>query len=504
MSLLIDLLRQGTIPWIGWDDARRLQDERPRLVLTGTSLDHWSSRLAAELNADAEVSGALAELFVCVAVDAAADPGPAALVQHALALTAESTGQPAIAVCTPVLAPFGALPWRPLPDLAQRLLGAAEAWHLRREDCLADAAGIDRAWRALRAPATGKPVNPALLLDAAESAAMEAADSLEGGFGPAPRTAEPALWGFLVARAARAEAPLALTRQVERSLAALCAGAAHDHLGGGFFRGTSDAGWREPMCEKRLADQAQLALLLLDAADGLGNPVWRDVALRALQFAIGALRLPDGSYAHGLHADSPAAPGRWEEGACYRWTLEEVEAVIGVEGAELVARRFGLPGIPGVGEPVTSPRLAELVHRLAVARAERPQPRRDGSVYAEEQGMIALALERAGLSDALPPLTGDDPWTGRALAARWRRTGTIEPRVLEIAAMERDDDLDPAGSVSAVAVLAHLRLDVAGITYDAAWKDMAQAQIGRSRDRLRSAPLACAGLLTVVERMGGG
>lgn len=502
MSLLIDLLRQGTIPWIGWDDARRLQDERPRLVLTGSSLDHWSSRLAAELNADPEVSGALAELFVCVAVDAAAEPGPAALVQHALALTAESTGQPAIAVCTPERAPFGALPWRPLPDLAQRLLGAAEAWHLRREDCLADAASIERAWRALRAPATGRPLNPGLLLDAAESAAMEVADSLAGGFGPAPRTAEPALWGFLVARAARSEAPLALAKQVERSLAALCAGASHDHVGGGFFRGTSDAGWREPLCEKRLADQAQLALLLLDAADGLGNPLWRDVAQRTLQFAIGALRRPDGAYAHGLHADSPAAPGRWEEGACYRWTVEEAEAVVGVDGAELVARRFGLPGIPGVGEPIVAPRLAELVHRLAVARAERPPPRRDGSVYAAEQGMIALALERAGLIDALPPLSGDDPWTGRALAARWRHTGTAEPRALEIAALDRDEDLDPAGSVSAAAVLAHLRLDLVEITGDSAWRDCVRGQIDRSRDRLRSAPLACAGMMGVVERVG--
>ena len=115
--------------------------------------------------------------------------------------------------------------------------------------------------------------------------------------------------------------------------------------------------------------------------------------------------------------------------------------------------------------------------------------------------MIALALERAGLIDALPPLNGDDPWTGRALAARWRRTGTVEPRALAIATADRDDDLDPAGSLSAAAVLAHLRLDLAEMTGGSAWRDRVRAQIDRSRDRLRSAPLACAGMLGVVERI---
>jgi uncharacterized protein len=505
MDLLSELLTAGRIPWRRWDEARATRDGRPWLVFAGTALDHWSSRLAAELNAGHEIAAALAEVFTCVVVEVASEPGPAARIQQALALTAAADGWPAVAVCTPDGQPFGALPWRPLPDLAQRLLAAAEAWLTNPGDCLADASRLTAAWAARRQPAQGRPVVPGLILDAAEAAAMELADPLAGGFGPAPRTAEPALWGFLIARAARTEAPFALSQQLERSLAALVAGCVHDHFGGGFFRGCADPGWQQPFCEKSLAVQAHTAGLLLIAADRLGRAVWRDVALRALDFTVGSLRLADGSYAHGLHADSPAAPGRWEEGVCYRWTIDEVAAVVGEEGADLIHRRFGLPGIPGLGETLDQAgtrRLPELVQRLAVARSERAQPRRDATVLADEQGLIAWTLEQAGMIDVLPPLTGNDPWTGRALAARWRRTGIPEPRALAIGDTAWDEDsLDPPGGLAPVAVHAHLALDLADLTGDAAWRQRAAAAVANAGDRLRAAPLAGAGLLSVLDRL---
>jgi uncharacterized protein YyaL (SSP411 family) len=500
MSLLIELARQGTIPWRLHADP---SDPRPQLLVVGTALDHWSSRLVAELNAAPELSGALAELFSCILVDAAQEPQLAALGQHALRLTNGEAGYPVLAVCTPHGQPFGALPWRPIGDLATRLLAAAEAWHLQRADCLADAARIARAWEALRQPASGKALQTTLVVDAAEAAAIAAADPLEGGFGPPPRLVEPALWEFLIARAARPDAPFALQAQVERSLTALVAGQLHDHIGGGFFAGCATADWQQPFCHKPLATQAQLALLLLSAGERLGKPLWREIGLRTLDFAVSSLRLEDGSYAHGLHADSPTAPGRWEHGAVYRWTLEQAAAVVGAEGSTLLAERFALPGIPGLGAPLADHRLPALVQRLAVARSERPQPRRDDTVIAAEQGLIACALARAGLFDFMPPLVGDDPWTGRALTAIWRHTGAPDPRALAIAAADvMEEDLDPAGGLAPAAVRAQLCLDLAELTGDPNWRARAQALIDRSRDRIRAAPLAAAGLLTCSERLG--
>lgn len=516
MSLLLTLLRAGPITWTRWSDAiAAATDTRPRLVLVGDALDHWSSAMVAALNADVALGAALAEVFVCVAVDAAAEPVVAAQLQQALQLSTGASGLPLIAICTPTSEPFGATPWRRAHDLAHVLLQAAEAWHQRPADCVADAQRIAAAARMLRtnAPESSKPLRATLVLEAAESAAIEAADTIEGGFGPAPRTAEPALWGLLVARAARSEAPLSLIKQLEHSLAAVAAGAAHDHLAGGFFHGCDDAAWRIPRCAKRLTDQTHLALLLLDAAAAFSRPLWHELALRTLAFAVDSLRLPDGSFAHGLHADSPAGPGRWEAGAVYRWSTTQVAEVVGNDGARLIAQRFGLPaddhesGYLAVGAALTASeqaRVPALIQRLRIARDERPQPRRDESVYPHEQAQMAYACECAGLSDFAEGLarhlTGADPWTGRALVARWHRTGTPEPRALAIAAGDLDDDVDPAGGLAPTAVLGHLRLDLAALTGDPAWRVRALELVERARDRVRAAPLACAGLLSVLER----
>ncbi len=182
----------------------------------------------------------------------------------------------------------------------------------------------------------------------------------------------------------------------------------------------------------------------------------------------------------------------------------------------MISRRFALPaagvGFLAVGEALPladQRRLPELVNRLAVARAERPPPRRDDSVYAVEQAQIAYAVERAALiepefvavADALAPhLTAVGPWTGRALAARWRRTSVVQPFAVICGESTSDGDLDPRGGFAPTAVLAQLQLDLAELTGEIQWIGRAEQLLANARDRLRAAPLACAGLLGALDR----
>ena len=150
MSLLIDLLAAGSpgsgkLLWSTWQAAADLAGSRPRLVFVGDALDHWSSTLAATLNADVPLMTALAEVFVCVAVDAAAEPQLAAMVQHALQLTAATTGLPAIAICTPEGQPAAA---------SSRFLR-----HLRRFHIFV-AASANRLIRRVLAPAGASETDP--------------------------------------------------------------------------------------------------------------------------------------------------------------------------------------------------------------------------------------------------------------------------------------------------------------------------------------------------------
>src|SRR6185312_13841351 len=92
----------------------------------------------------------------------------------------------------------------------------------------------------------------------------ESFDRAHGGFGGAPKFPRPAAYAFLL-RYGRARHEPKAVEMVAASLRALAAGGIHDHLGGGFHRYATDAGWRVPHFEKMLYDQAQLATAFCEA-----------------------------------------------------------------------------------------------------------------------------------------------------------------------------------------------------------------------------------------------
>lgn len=494
---------------------------RPRLLLCRTALDAASRQLDADLAGDRELRPALEELFACAQVDVDRAPEWRAPAQRALAATAGASGWPCLLLCLPDGRPFGASPWRPLrdrgrtPGLARVLLGAAGILAQHPEDCAADAGNLERlAAEEGGALRQGDPGDPALLSGAAEAAALAVADPLEGGFGPPPRHPAHALLAFCAARAAREDASLALQRQVELTCGALVAGALHDHLAGGFFAACEDARWEQPRCEKRARDQAQLALLLLDH----GGPLQRVVAERALAWTATALQRPDGLVAHGLAADP----------ACYRWSEAQAADLLGSEGARLVAERFALPagepGFPVLRDPRPHPRLAELVARLAAARCERPQPERDATAFAADQGQLLCAWSRLPAmrdrAEALwlrcdqdqPPAwweadgrPGPRPAGARALA--WLARGACALGRLERAAVWAaraaalaDDPLDDEDgpSAAACAALACCEMHRAGVA--GSWRSEAERLLASWPGLLHRVPLAGAGLLLARER----
>jgi uncharacterized protein len=75
-----------------------------------------------------------------------------------------------------------------------------------------------------------------------------------------------------------------------------------DHLGGGFFRYTTDPGWREPHFEKMLYDNAQLLGLYARAAEVLGETEWLEVAVDTFDFLYGMMRADNGGYVSSLSA----------------------------------------------------------------------------------------------------------------------------------------------------------------------------------------------------------
>jgi uncharacterized protein YyaL (SSP411 family) len=472
MSSPFDALVHGAPPtWRRWEAATAAEAaarDLPLAVLVGDALDAWTASWLNALRADRELAGLLDQAFVPVAAERADHPGLAALAQQVLALSADASGVPCLLVLLPggPPRPLGAVPYGPLRDsegrkgLARVLLEVAEAWHADRAALADEAERLGGILAGLPFALAGDGrLRRERVLDLAEAQLMGEAHALEGGFGAAPdgsaalpRWPQPEKLRLLAALAARPGAAPSLAAHLERSLAALAAGGIRDQLGGGFHRAAADAGWREPLWEMRLGDQARIARAFLDAHRLSGRPLHREVAERALAWAISELALGGARWAAGRHAAGAGGPG-----AHATWTIDACAAVVGEAGAAILARRFDLADEPralavrGELAPAEARRLPELVARLAAARNERPLPPLDEREDPAAHGWLLGAL--AALPEPEPALAqARDDLRARLAAA------------------------DPAGRPAACAAVA-CGLAEAGDTAAAArWLAAAQAQ----------------------------
>ena len=101
-------------------------------------------------------------------------------------------------------------------------------------------------------------------------------------------------------------------------------GGVYDHVGGGFFRYSTDAFWKIPHFEKMLYDNAQLISLYAKASARFENEAYKDVVIQTISFLDREMKNPEGGYYAAMDADSEG-----EEGKFYTWTSKELETILG-------------------------------------------------------------------------------------------------------------------------------------------------------------------------------
>jgi uncharacterized protein YyaL (SSP411 family) len=116
--------------------------------------------------------------------------------------------------------------------------------------------------------------------------------------------------------------------------------ALYDHVGGGFFRYTTDPAWETPHFEKMLYDNAQLAMLYLQATGTLRQPRYRGTAMGALDFMRDELQ----DAAGGLYSSTSAVDEEGREGAAYLWEPGELESLLSPETLTAARRVWRLDG----------------------------------------------------------------------------------------------------------------------------------------------------------------
>jgi hypothetical protein len=283
-------------PWTVATVERARSEGRNVYVFVGTETAELSRSTLEQIFGRKETADWLNENFLCVLVDAAAQPDVAAFAQHYLASVKQARGWPAHLWLTPDFRPYDGSGYLPAteewgrPGFLKSARTALDQW---REDPAGAQALAREAEERMRLGPVERPAPGAIdaLLERATAAWIAAVDPVYGGFGTAPKEPEPETIRFLLTRG---EAARAAALQAAR---AVVGGGLHDRTGGGFFRRTLGADWSEPQQQKALLDQARVAIALFAAADAAGEPALRAAGETALAFAWRELQRPDGSWA---------------------------------------------------------------------------------------------------------------------------------------------------------------------------------------------------------------
>ncbi len=325
----------ANVDWLSSMEAGRAaatERQRPLYLHIGDPLNELTGAMERQTFANAEVAAFLNEHFVCVRLDRDAAPGLAGYGQQWLAADQKLPGWPLNLWFTPDLSPIEGASYLPPTEewgregfmvVAGRV---AERWGTDAESVGRNAANT----AALIANYLPFAAEPPADLDAALAQASDdwlaLLDTAQGTFGDAPHSLEPELIRFLLVRGGPArEAALA-------SLEARLLSPLRDPLDGGFYRATADSKGSIPVFQKRLTDQARIALACLDAAAANDNPLFAAGAVSALDYAIN--RLADsasGAYFVGEDATAPGAV------ATQTWTWAELTDLTDSETARLLA-----------------------------------------------------------------------------------------------------------------------------------------------------------------------
>lgn len=111
---------------------------------------------------------------------------------------------------------------------------------------------------------------------------------------------------------------------VFKTLNKISQGGIYDHIGGGFFRYSTDAEWKIPHFEKMLYDNAQIIGLLSKAYKLNNNEAYKVMVEETFAFLTSEMKNNEGGYYSAMDADTDG-----EEGVYYVWTKEELQSVLG-------------------------------------------------------------------------------------------------------------------------------------------------------------------------------
>jgi uncharacterized protein YyaL (SSP411 family) len=392
--------RDNPVDWLPWGEEalrRARENDRPLIVSIGYSACHWCHVMERESFEDPRTAKLMNEQFVCVKVDREERPDIDALYMEAVQAMTGHGGWPLNVFVTPEQVPFYGGTYFPpeprhgMPSFTQVLGAVAEAWQTRNDEIRTTGQRMAERLQggALLAP-SDEPMTEAALDDAV-ARLRSSFDSVNGGWGGAPKFPAASVIEFLLRRGER--------QMSLYTLRAMASGGIYDQVGGGFSRYAVDATWTVPHFEKMLYDNALLARAYVHGWQVSGDEILRRTAEETLEWALREMRAPEGGFYSALDADSEGVEGKF-----YVWMLGELREVLG-DDADAAIAWFGASdqgNFEGTNvlesrgpEPDAEVR-ARIRARLLEARAARVRPGLDDKRLAAWNALMIGALAEAG------------------------------------------------------------------------------------------------------------
>src|SRR5215213_4069078 len=418
------------VDWYPWGEeafekARR--ENKPVLLSIGYSACHWCHVMAHESFEDEQIAKLMNEYFVNIKVDREERPDLDQIYMNAVQMMTHHGGWPMTVFLTPDAVPFYGGTYFPpqdrynIPGFPRVLIGVAEAYKERPDEIRETGTSLITELRRLSETGSSEhPIDPELL-DAAYGGMTRNYDSVNGGFGGAPKFPPAMALEFLLRTYVRTGNPDAL-QMISHTCQKMANGGMYDQLGGGFHRYATDSRWLVPHFEKMLYDNALLCRLYLHYFQVSEEPSARETVEGILDYVLREMTHPDGGFYSTQDADSEG-----HEGKFFVWDLEEIRNALGETAAARFADFYNITESgnfegKNILNVTRSLEDVAVAHNVSVAelraslneskrilfelREDRVKPDRDEKILTAWNGLMLASFAEAGIVLNRPDYTG--------------------------------------------------------------------------------------------------
>ena len=426
------------VNWYPWSEEalnKAKRENKPIFLSIGYSSCHWCHVMERESFLDKEIAEILNQHFVCIKVDREERPDVDSIYMESLLIinqlrqNGRGGGWPMSMFLTPESQPFYGGAYFPARDgdrgdtvgFLTILKSVRDNWKTREDRVRKDAELVTKITR--KSLAGQKPTEltevPRKWILFAEQYLFNRFDPDFGGFGfnpekpTTPKFPQASNLFFLVDQIQRDPENSRAKTMLLKTCDQMMMGGIYDHLGGGFHRYSVDRFWKIPHFEKMLYDNGQLVSVYAACYQITQDPAYKDVIDETLAWVQREMTAPGGGFYSALDAESEG-----EEGKFYRWTNEEIQALLTDEEYQLIAPLYSLAEAPnfegdfyalqtaqtlgtiakqkGMEYANLKSKIRPVLSKLLAARNQRERPLLDSKILTSWNGMMIRGFADAG------------------------------------------------------------------------------------------------------------